>query len=154
MPQARTSITIKGDLDKIFEMTNDIGRWHELYNEYHKTKVLSLHRDGRFAKIEFEITDENNYTWRSWRILDYKEHIAVAQRGEPKFPYIYMHLTWLYEPTDDGVVMTWIHDVEMDPKAPYSNEQVVPHMIEHMQANQRSFKRVIESMLGTATPAN
>ncbi len=145
MPQARASIIIRGDADQIFAITNDIARWPELFKEYSHARVLSLQRDGRFAKLEFELTNEEGQTWRSWRILDFQERVAIAQRGTPKFPFLYMHLTWLYEPVEGGVQMTWIQDFEMDPKAPVTNEQALARMVSHMQENQNHFKQVLES---------
>ncbi len=145
MPQARASIIIRGDADQIFAITNDIARWPELFKEYSHARVLSLQRDGRFAKLEFELTNEEGQTWRSWRILDFQERVAIAQRGTPKFPFLYMHLTWLYEPVEGGVQMTWIQDFEMDPKAPVTNEQALARMVSHMQENQKHFKQVLES---------
>jgi aromatase len=145
MPQARASITIHGDADQIFAITNDITRWPELFQEYAHARVLASQRHGRFAKLEFELTNEEGQTWCSWRILDFQERVTIAQRGTPKFPFLYMHLTWLYEPTDGGVQMTWIEDFEMDPHAPVTNEQALAHMVSRMQANQEHFKHVLES---------
>src|SRR5213083_950540 len=154
MPQARASIMIGGDADQIFAITNDIARWPELFKEYSHARILSSQRDGRFAKLEFELTNEEGQTWRSWRILDFQERTAIAQRGTPKFPFLYMHLTWLYEAVDGGVIMTWIQVFEMDPKASLTNEQVVVRMTNHMEKNQEHFKHVLEAQAGTATPAS
>lgn len=145
MPQASASITIRGDADQIFAITNDIARWPQLFKEYSHARILSSHRDGRFARLEFELTNEEGQTWQSWRILDFQERVAIAQRGTPKFPFLYMHLTWSYEPVEGGVRMTWIQDFEMDPKAPVTNEQALARMVNHMQANQEHFKQVLES---------
>ena len=154
MPQAQASITIAGNADQIFAITNDIARWPELFKEYRGAKILSFQRDGRFARIEFELTNEEGETWQSWRILDFQERVAIAQRGTPKYPFLYMHLTWTYQPVDEGVLMTWIQDFEMDPKAPVTNEQVLARMTNHMQANQEHFKQVLEAQLGTASTAS
>lgn len=146
MPQARASIIIAGDPDQIFAITNDIARWPELFKEYRGAKVLSFQRNGRFARIEFELTNEEGETWQSWRILDFEKREAIAQRGTPKFPFHYMHLTWTYEPVAEGVRMTWIQDFEMDPAAPVTNEQVLVRMTNHMEKNQEHFKQVLESL--------
>ncbi len=150
MPQAKASITIHGDADRIFAITNDIARWPELFKEYNSARILTSQRDGRFAKLEFELTNEEGQTWQSWRILDFQERMAIAQRGTPKFPFLYMHLTWLYEPVENGVRMTWIQDFEMDPKAPVTNEQALVRMVSHMQNNQEHFKQVLESQADIA----
>jgi aromatase len=146
MPQAQASIVIQGDPDEIFAITNDISRWPELFKEYRGAKILSLQRDGRFARIEFELTNEEGEVWQSWRILDYQKREAIAQRGTPKFPFHYMHLTWTYEPVEAGVLMTWTQAFEMDPKAPLANEQVLVRMTKHMEANQEHFKHILESL--------
>ncbi len=146
MPQAQSSIVIRGDADKIFAITNDIARWPELFHEYRQAKVLSFDRFDRFAKVVFQLTNAEGETWQSWRILDFQERMAIATRGTPKFPFLYMHLTWTYESVEDGVRMTWLQDFEMDPKAPVTNEQVVINMNNHMQENQKHFKEILEAM--------
>lgn len=148
MPQARASIVINGDPDKIFAISNDIARWPELFKEYSKAKILSFQKDGRFARIEFQLTNAEGEVWQSWRILDYQKREAVAQRGTPMFPFYYMHLTWTYEPVEDGVRMTWTQAFEMDPKAPVTNEQVLVNMTKHMEGNQAHFKQILEAMPG------
>jgi aromatase len=157
MPQAQASIVIAGDPDQIFAITNDIARWPELFKEYRGAKVLFFQRDGDFARIEFELTNEEGETWQSWRLLDFKKREAIAQRGTPKYPFHYMHLTWMYEPVEEGVRMTWIQDFEMDPAAPVTNEQVLVRMTKHMQDNQQHFKQILENLpdieKAHATPA-
>lgn len=146
MPQAQASIVIAGDPDQIFAITNDIARWPELFEEYNGARVLSFQRSGRFARIDFELTNAEGETWQSWRLLDFEKREAIAGRGTPKFPFRYMHLQWLYEPVDGGVRMTWIQDFEMDPAAPVTNEQVMTRMTSHMRENQEHFKEILESM--------
>lgn len=150
MPQAQASIVIAGNPDQVFAITNDIARWPELFKEYNAARVLSFQRSGRFARIEFELTNEEGETWQSWRILDFAKREAIAQRGTPKFPFRYMHLTWTYEPVENGVRMTWIQDFEMDAAAPVTNEQVLARMTRHMEQNQEHFKQILETMPGIA----
>jgi aromatase len=145
MPHAEQSIVVRGDIDTIFSVTNNIERWPELFVEYGQARVLAFQREGRFARIDFELTDAEGHSWRSWRLLDYEAHIAVAQRGTPMFPFQYMHITWRYETVDEGVRMTWIQDFEADPKAPLNNEQALAYMLAHMAKNQARFKEVLEA---------
>jgi aromatase len=147
MPQAVASIFVAGDPDQIFVITNDIAQWPHLFHEYNGAKILSFERSGRFARIEFELTNQDGATWQSWRILDYQKREAVAQRSNPKFPFRYMHLTWTYQPQDNGVLMTWIQDFEIDPTAPFTNEQVLANITNHMQENQKHFKQILETQL-------
>jgi aromatase len=149
MPQAEASIVIKGDADDIFAITNDISRWPELFKEYRGATILDYERKDRFARIDFELVNEEGAKWQSLRILDFTKRIAIAQRCEPKFPFVYMHLTWTYESVEDGVRMTWNQAFEVDPKAPFTNEQAVVNMVKHMKNNQIHFKEVLEALPST-----
>jgi aromatase len=144
MPRAEQAIMIHGDPDAIFAITNDIERWPVLFVEYRQARVLQHTRHGRFAKLVFELSNAEGETWQSWRLLDYEERLAIAQRGTPLFPFRYMHLIWQYEPVPGGVIMRWIQDFEMDPQAPLSNEQALARTQDHMAHNQAHFKEVLE----------
>ncbi|MCK5259968.1 MAG: SRPBCC family protein [Candidatus Omnitrophica bacterium] len=136
------SITIDAPYDLIFDISNHIERWTELFgDEYISAEVLS--REGN--RIEFRLTDKDGNSWTSFRLL-YKEHnFAYAQKNEPTFPFKYMKIMWLYTPLADGVKMTWIQDFEMDPKfEKFTDEQIVGFVNEHSQHNMNIFKDVIE----------
>lgn len=153
MPRAIASITIAGDLDAVFERTNTINHWKEYFHDYTESVELSRERHGRFTMLTFRLTDNHRGTWESWRILDHHAHTAIAQRGEPEYPYRYMHLKWGYERVEDGVRLTVLHDFEMDPAAPYTNEQALESMEKHLSANLANIKRCVEAELGTAQEA-
>jgi len=136
------SITIDAPYDLVFDISNHIERWTELFgDEYVKADVLS--REGN--RIEFRLTDKDGNSWTSFRLL-YKEHnFAYAQKNEPTFPFKYMKILWLYTSMADGIKMTWIQDFEMDPKfEKFTEEQIVGFVNEHSQHNMKIFKDVIE----------
>ena len=147
MPRASRSIFVKGDPERVFELTNDIPRWTELYTNMAAAKIISFEREGRFAKLVFELTNKEGRTWRAWRILDFQERIAMSRRDAPSFPYVFHHLTWRYEPVEGGTLMTWTDDFEMDPESPIKNEVALEPMLEHMTEAQENFKRVLEAYL-------
>lgn len=148
MPRATRSIFIQGDPDKVFELTNDIPRWTELYTNIAAARVISFEREGRFAKLVFELTNkEEGRTWRAWRILDYVDRIAMSRRDAPSFPYVFHHLTWRYEAVDGGTLMTWTDDFEMDPESPIKNDVALEPMLNHMAEAQENYKRVLDALL-------
>lgn len=152
MPRATCSIFVKGAPDEVFTFSNDIPRWTELYTNMAAAKVLSFEREGRFARITFELTNkEEGRTWQAWRILDYKERIAMSRRDAPAFPYVFHHLTWRFEPAVGGTLMIWTDDFEMDPESPIKNEVALQPMLKHMTEAQENFKRVIEAHLVSHT---
>jgi aromatase len=149
MPRATRSIFVAADPDQVFAFTNDIPNWTELYTNMAQAKVISFEREGRFAKLVFELTNKEGHTWQAWRILDFKERIAMSRRNTPSFPYVFHHLTWSYEPVEGGTLMTWQDDFEMDPESPIKNEVSLQPMLEHMGESQANFKRVIEAHLSS-----
>jgi len=135
------SIIINAPYEKVFETSNHIERWTELFGgEYVKADVLS--RVGN--RIEFRLTNNEGQSWTSFRLL-FKEHkFAYAQKNEPTFPFKYMKIIWLYTEVEGGTLMTWIQDFEVDPKAKFTDEQVINGVNEHSQHNLKIFKAVIE----------
>jgi aromatase len=136
------SIVINAPYDNVYDISNKIERWTELFgDEYVKAEVLS--RNGN--RIEFRLTDKDGNSWTSFRLL-FKEHnFAYAQKNEPTFPFKYMKIVWLYTPMPSGIKMTWIQDFEMDPKfTKFTEEQIVGFINAHSQDNLKIFKDVIE----------
>lgn len=135
------SIIINAPYGKIFDISNDIPRWTELFgSEYKKAEVISKEGD----KITFRLTDDEDKSWVSWRLLFKDKYFAYAERLEPKFPFKYMKIIWLYTLKPEGVELTWIQHFEMDEKAKFNDEQVEGFINKHSKENLLIFKRVIE----------
>lgn len=145
MPRIENSVVIESDARRVFEITNDIGRWPDLFDEYQHAKVVSEERDGRWTEIHFELTNPEGSTWSSWRLLDHRELTAVAERRDPLFPFRYMHLRWSYRQVPEGTLMTWVQDFEVDDAFDVPLPTVVERMQVHTRQNQAGIKRKIES---------
>jgi aromatase len=135
------SIIINAPYDNVFDISNDIPRWTELFGtEYKKAEVVKAEAN----KITFRLTDDEDKSWQSWRLLFRDKYFAYAEREEPKFPFVYMKIIWLYTPKPDGVEMTWIQHFEMGPKAKFNDSQVEGFINKHSLDNLKIFKEVIE----------
>jgi aromatase len=135
------SILVKAPYDLVFDISNDIPRWTELFGgEYTEAKILK--REGN--KLTFQLTDNEGNSWQSFRLLLKDYNFAYAQKMEPTFPFKYMKIIWLYTPTPEGILLTWIQDFTMDEKAKYNDEQVEGFINQHSQDNLKIFKEVIE----------
>ena len=135
------SIFIKAPYSLVFDVSNHIERWTELFgDEYVKAEVLSRVNN----EITFRLTDDEGKSWVSKRWLFKDLKFAYASRHEPMFPFQYMKIVWLFHETSDGILMTWIQDFAMDSKAKFNDEQVEGFINEHSQHNLKIFKRVIE----------
>lgn len=135
------SIIINAPYDKVFDISNNIERWTELFGgEYKEAKILQREDN----KIVFQLTDNEGRSWCSWRLLFKEHYFAYAQRKEPLFPFKYMKIIWLYTPVEGGIKLTWIQDFEMDENAKFTDEQVEGFINKHSKENLKIFKEVIE----------
>jgi len=112
------SITINAPLDLVWDMTNDVESWPDLFSEYASAEIL--HRTG--DTVRFRLTmhpDENGavWSWVSERTADRASRTVSAHRVETG-PFAYMRIRWTYDETPDGTRMRWIQDFRMKPGAP------------------------------------
>ena len=135
------SITINAPYELIFDISNDIPRWTELFGgEYKQARILKT--EGN--RITFTLTDDEGRSWQSWRLLFKDRNFTYSEREEPKFPFRYMKIVWLYTPVPDGVALTWIQHFQMDEKAKFNDAQVEGFINQHSRDNLRIFKETIE----------
>ncbi|MEV6376808.1 SRPBCC family protein [Micromonospora musae] len=115
------SIVIAAPLPLVWEITNDVANWTELFTEYAVVEIL--HRDG--DTVRFRLTmhpDENGISW-SWvseRTADPKTREVHAHRVETG-PFEYMRIHWRYTEEPAGTRMAWTQDFSMKPTAPVDN---------------------------------
>jgi len=141
MGQTINSILIEAPYDLVFDISNDIERWTELFGgEYTEAKVLK--REGN--KLTFKLTDDKGNSWQSFRLLFKDNNFAYAQKLEPTFPFDYMKIIWLYTPVPRGILMTWIQFFTMAKGAKFDDEKVEGLINKHSQDNLKIFKEVIE----------
>ena len=143
------SIVINAPYELVFDISNKIERWTDLFGkEYAKADVLESKDPkgtGNF-EITFRLTDEDGKSWVSKRWLFKELKFAYAQRWDPLFPFNYMKIVWYYTETAGGIKMTWIQDFEMDPKfTKFTAEQIEGFINKHSQDNMKIFKKVIEA---------
>ncbi|MFC4471489.1 SRPBCC family protein [Streptomyces xiangluensis] len=111
-------ITIAAPLDLVWDMTNDVANWPQLFSEYASVEILS--REGN--KTTFRLTmkpDENGtvWSWVSERETDRDARSVRARRVETG-PFAYMNIRWQYEKVPEGTRMVWTQDFAMKPDAP------------------------------------
>jgi aromatase len=154
------SVVINAPYELVFDISNKIERWTELFGkEYAKADVL----EHKGNEITFRLTDEDAKSWVSKRWLFKDLKFAYAQRWDPLFPFKYMKIVWYYtelekgdsplenndkgqSPFSKGIKMSWIQDFEMDPKfTKFSAEQIEGFINKHSQDNMKIFKQVIEA---------
>lgn len=112
------SVFIDADLDLVWERTNDVANWPDLFTEYASAEILERH--GNTVRFRLSMhPDENGtvWSWVSERTVHPEERRVVAKRVEPG-PFEYMNIEWTYAIEGDGTRMHWTQDFAMRPDAP------------------------------------
>ncbi|MCF7895306.1 MAG: polyketide cyclase, partial [Candidatus Omnitrophica bacterium] len=76
MAHTVNSIVIDAPYDKVFEISNDISRWKDLFDEYTGSEVLEKEAN----KIIFQLTHQNGNSWKSYRLLFKENKFAYAEK--------------------------------------------------------------------------
>ena len=144
------SIVIDADIDFVWQVTNDLQRWPDLFSEYASVEVLD-HTDNTFR---FRLTmhpDENGkvWSWVSERTLDPAAHRVRARRVETG-PFEFMNIEWTYTSVADGTLMRWVQDFRMRPQAPVDT----PGMTTRINANSKIQMALIADKVKAAAGAN
>lgn len=133
------SILIAAPRALVWEQTNDVTRWPDLFTEYESVEVLQR----RGETVLFRLTmfpDENGtvWSWVSERTADPDRFEVRAHRVETG-PFEYMRIYWRYEEVPGGTRMTWVQDFAMRPSAPVDDAA----MTERINANSKVQMRII-----------
>ncbi len=137
------SIVINAPYEIVFDISNKIERWTELFGKEYASADVLEHKGN---EITFRLTDEDGKSWVSKRWLYKDLKFAYAQRWDPLSPFLYMKIVWFYTEVQGGISMKWIQDFEMDPKfTKFTAEQIEGFINKHSQDNLKIFKKVIEA---------
>jgi aromatase len=139
------SIVITAPMDLVWQMTNDIPAWTELFSEYAAAAIVEQREDT----VRFRLTmhpDEQGrvWSWVSERTPDAATRTVRAQRVETG-PFKYMSIFWEYLPTDDGVRMRWVQDFEMEPGAPVDDAGMTERLNASSPVQLRLIKQKVEA---------
>ncbi|MET8703838.1 MULTISPECIES: SRPBCC family protein [unclassified Kitasatospora] len=121
-------IVIAAPLDLVWEITNDLENWPQLFSEYASVEVLEREGD----RVRFRLTmhpDEDGkvWSWVSERTTDRSELAVSARRVEPG-PFEFMDIRWEYAEVPAGTRMRWVQDFAMKPTAPVDDDGMVNHI--------------------------
>lgn len=127
-------IEVRAPLGFVWDQTNDVRTWPELFTEYAAVEVLE---EGEHS-VRFRLTmhpDEQGRVWswvseRSWD----RERATVRARRVETGPFEFMNITWTYqELAPDRTLLRWVQDFQMKPDAPIDTAA----MTDRINANTR-----------------
>lgn len=143
---------IEAPIDLVWDMTNDVESWTQLFSEYSAATVLDRHDDGTIVFRLALHPDENGRTW-SWvsaRAPDRATWTVRSRRVETG-PFKYMWIYWEYLPTPAGVRMRWVQDFEMKDAAPVDDATMQERLNRQTPIQMALIKSKVEAAALTAS---
>ncbi|MFF0790839.1 SRPBCC family protein [Streptomyces spiralis] len=145
-------ITIAAPVDLVWDMTNDVERWPQLFSEYAAAEILS--REGN--KCTFRLTmhpDENGtvWSWVSEREPD-RDTLTVTARRVETGPFEYMNIRWRYEEVPAGTRMVWTQDFAMKPQAPVDDDWMTDNINKNSKVQMALIRDKIEKAAAERRP--
>lgn len=139
------SIVIDAPMDLVWDMTNDLKSWPQLFSEYAAVEVLEENDKG----ITFRLTmhpdeDGNAWSWVSKRLPDPVRREVNAHRVETG-PFEYMNIHWEYVSEGDGVKMRWVQDFHMKEAAPVTDDGMTEHLNRNTLVQMKLIKEKVEA---------
>lgn len=139
------SVTVAAPMELVWERTNDVASWPELFSEYAAVEIL----ERRGETVRFRLTmkpDERGKTW-SWvseRTADRASGTVSAHRVETG-PFEYMNIRWEYTETEGGVCMRWVQDFEMKPDAPLDDQAMTDRINRNTVGEMDRIRKILEA---------
>ena len=118
----QNEVTIGAPLDLVWDMTNDVANWPNLFSEYASAEILS--QEGNRTTFRLTMHPDDNgkvWSWVSQRTVDRPGRTVRARRVETG-PFAHMNILWEYEETPAGTHMRWVQDFAMKPDAPVDDK--------------------------------
>lgn len=138
------TVVIDAPFDLVWEMTNDVPSWVDLFSEYAEATVLE--RDGDTIRFRLAMyPDENGtvWSWVSERTPDRAAQVVNARRVETG-PFEYMNIHWAYRQLAGGVEMHWVQDFHMKPAAPVNDAQMTDRINTNSAIQMARIKALVE----------
>jgi aromatase len=138
-------IVIDAPLELVWERTNDLTNWPDLFSEYASVEVL----ERRGATVQFRLTmhpDENGqiWSWVSERTPD-RDSLSVSAHRVETGPFEFMDIRWEYQQVATGVRMRWIQDFHMKPGAPTDDAGMTGHLNHNTAIQMKLIKDKVEA---------
>lgn len=142
------SIVVLRDFDTVFDLTNTIEIWPQLFTKYEKAEVLE--RNGN--EIVFSVTSSPYggnpaRTLVMRRLIDKPNRQVTTELAEKSPSFKHMKIHWIYEelPPGNGVKMTWIQRFEVSENCKLTTEQMESSINRDTSIQMQAVKEKIEA---------
>ncbi len=144
MTSTDNAVVIDAPMDLVWDMTNDVESWPQLFSEYEKAEIL----DRTNGTIRFRLTmhpeeDGQQWSWVSERVPDPVTRTVKARRVETG-PFEHMNIHWYYRKVDGGVEMRWVQEFTVKPGLPFDDAWMANHLNENTRREMARIKGLVE----------
>ncbi|WP_298181175.1 SRPBCC family protein [Saccharomonospora sp.] len=138
-------VFIQAPIEYVWDRTNDIEDWPNLFSEYSAAEILDRDDDTIRFRLALQ-PDENGkvWSWVSARKPDESTWTVRSQRVETG-PFKYMWIFWEYHEADGGTRMRWVQDFELKPEAPVDDATMQERLNRNTRIQQQLIKEKIEA---------
>ena len=139
------SVVIEAPLDLVWEMTNDVANWPNLFTEYAQAEIIEQGENSVTFRLTMHPDEDGKvWSWVSERTMDPATHTVKARRIETG-PFEYMNIQWFYEPVEGGTHMRWVQDFQMKPTAPVDDAWMENNINTNTPIQMQAIKEKVEA---------
>jgi mannose-6-phosphate isomerase-like protein (cupin superfamily) len=140
------AIEIDAPIGFVWELTNDVPSWPELFSEYAKAEVLSETGNSVTFRLTMHPDEQDRvWSWVSERSWDRDTWTVRARRVETG-PFEFMNITWTYEElAADRTRMRWVQDFQMKPDAPVDTAAMTERINTNTRIQMNLIKKKVEA---------
>ncbi|MFD9907948.1 SRPBCC family protein [Streptomyces sp. NPDC059063] len=140
-----SAIVIDAPMELVWDMTNDVASWPDLFTEYADVQILEQSGDTvRFRLTMHPDDDGVQRSWVSERTVDPRTHTVRAHRVETG-PFTYMNIFWEYRAVPaSGVKMRWVQDFHVRDELPFGDAEMAEHLLKNSEVQMGVIKERIE----------
>jgi aromatase len=145
------SVVINAPLDLVWEMTNDVANWPNLFTEYAQAEIIEQGGNSVTFRLTMHPDEDGKvWSWVSERTMDPATHTVKARRIETG-PFEYMNIAWSYEPVEGGTHMRWVQDFQMKPTAPVDDAWMENNINTNTPIQMQAIKEKVEARARTGS---
>lgn len=145
--QTSNSIEIQAPRAFVFERTNDLPSWTELFTEYKSVEILERRENYFVFRLTTHPNEEGkSWSWTSWRSIFPDEWRIEAARIEPLTPFASMAICWYYEMQgEDSTVMRWEQEFTVASSAGFTENDSVAYINRSTRVQMQAIKERLEA---------
>jgi len=141
----QAEIVIDAPRSFVYDRTNDLSIWPEMFTEYSAVEVLERDDDGFLFRLTTKPDEDGKvYSWISRRRLIPDEWRIEAHRVEPLRPFSDMQIRWGYDEVGSGTRLRWEQEFTVHPEAPFDEAAAERYISAGSRVQMAAIKEYLE----------